>query len=65
MGIDFNHQDEQKRTPLHYAVQYHGVNIVKWLCESGADWKVADIHGQYPITEAAEKGKSVSFLSLR
>ncbi|CAF0735650.1 unnamed protein product [Adineta steineri] len=56
MGVEFDHRDEQKRTPLHYAVQYHGVDIVQWLCESGADWKVADIHGQYPITEAVEKG---------
>ncbi|CAF1164379.1 unnamed protein product [Didymodactylos carnosus] len=56
MGVDFNHQDEQNRTPLHYAVQYYGVDFVKWLCESGANWKTADISGQYPITEAAEKG---------
>ncbi|CAF1144913.1 unnamed protein product [Rotaria magnacalcarata] len=56
MGADTNHADEYQRTPLHYAVQYHDVDFVKWLCESGAHWKVADVNGQYPITEATEKG---------
>jgi ankyrin repeat protein len=56
LGADFNYHDEQKRTALHYAVQYHGIELVSWLCVRGSSTTIADIDGNYPITEAAEKG---------
>ena len=56
LGADFNYQDEQKRTALHYAVQYHGVDLVKWLCECGSTPTLCDINGDYPVIQAAEKG---------
>ena len=56
LGTDFNCTDEEGRTPLHYAVQYHGVDLVKWLCDRSSSPMKADQHGNYPITLAAEKG---------
>ena len=56
LGADFNYHDEQKRTALHYAVQYHGIELVSWLCVRGSTPTLADINGNYPITEATEKG---------
>ena len=56
LGADFNYQDEQKRTPLHYAVQRHGFELVKWLCDRGSTPTISDINGNYPIMEAAGKG---------
>jgi ankyrin repeat protein len=56
LGAEFNFQDEQKRTALHYAVQYHGVDLVGWLCECGSSPSVCDINGDYPIMQATEKG---------
>jgi ankyrin repeat protein len=56
LGADFNYRDEQKRTALHYAVQYHGIDLVSWLCIRGSEPTFADIDGNYPILEATEKG---------
>jgi ankyrin repeat protein len=56
LGVDFNHYDEQKRTALHYAVQHHGIELVSWLCVRGSTPTLADVNGNYPITEATEKG---------
>jgi ankyrin repeat protein len=60
LGVEFNYQDEQKRTALHYAVQYHGIDLVKWLCDCGSSPMIADINGDYPIIQAIEKGKLYS-----
>ena len=57
LGVDFNYQDEQKRSALHYAVQYHGIDLVKWLCDCGSSPMLADINGDHPIILATEKGK--------
>jgi len=59
LGADFNYRDEQKRTALHYAVQYHGIDLVSWLCIRGSAPTFADIDGNYPIIEATEKGIDV------
>jgi ankyrin repeat protein len=56
LGVDFNYQDEQKRTALHYAVQYHGFDLVKWLCDRSSLPNSADINGDYPIILATQKG---------
>jgi ankyrin repeat protein len=56
LGVDFNYQDEQKRTALHYAVQYHGIDLVKWLCDRRSLPMSADVNGDYPIMLATEKG---------
>lgn len=58
MGVDFNYQDEQKRTALHYAVEYHGADLVNWLCECGSTPTICDINGDYPIIQATQKGNS-------
>ncbi|CAF3259126.1 unnamed protein product [Rotaria sp. Silwood2] len=55
LRADFNYQDEQKRTPLHYAIQYHGIDLVQWLCDRGSTPTKADINGDFPITLAVEK----------
>jgi ankyrin repeat protein len=63
LGAEFNYQDEQKRTALHYAVQYHGVDLVNWLCECGSTPTICDINGDYPLIQATEKGnRSDSFV---
>ena len=62
LGVDFNYQDEQRRTALHYAVQYHGVDLVRWLCEWGSVPTLYDIHGDYPIIQATEKGNRRSIM---
>lgn len=56
LGADFNCQDEKKRTPLHYAIQYHGIDLVQWLCKRGSNPTLADINGDYPLTLAVKKG---------
>lgn len=56
LGVDFNYRDEQLRTPLHYAVQYHGIDLVSWLCECGSAPTICDVNGDYPIIQAVEKG---------
>jgi ankyrin repeat protein len=62
LNVDFNYQDEQKRTALHYAAQYHGVDLVNWLCECGSTPTICDINGDYPVIQATEKGnRSDSF----
>ena len=63
LGADFNYHDEQKRTALHYAVQYNGIELVSWLCLCGSTPTVSDNNGSYPMTEAAEKG-SLDLFSL-
>ncbi|CAF3141116.1 unnamed protein product [Rotaria socialis] len=60
LGADFNYQDEQRRTALHYAVQYHGIELVTWLCECGSVPTMSDINNDYPIILATEKGNRVS-----
>ncbi|UJR24252.1 hypothetical protein I4U23_027219 [Adineta vaga] len=55
-GVDFNYQDEQKRTALHYAVKYHGIDLVKWLCDRRSLPISADVNGDYPIILATQKG---------
>lgn len=56
LGAEFNCQDAQERTALHYAVQYHGVDLIAWLCECGSVPTICDINGDYPIIQATEKG---------
>lgn len=63
IGANFNYQDEQKRTPLHYAVQYHGIELVQWLCQRGSTPTIADINGDFPIILAVEKGMSYASLT--
>ncbi|CAF4159586.1 unnamed protein product, partial [Rotaria sp. Silwood2] len=58
LGANFNYQDEQKQTLLHYAIQYHGIDLVSWLCERGSTPTSADANGDYPITLAAKKAKN-------
>ena len=64
LGADFNYQDGQKRTALHYAVQYYGIELVSWLCLRGSTPTMADINDNYAITEAAEKGIFSWFIRL-
>jgi ankyrin repeat protein len=63
LGADFNYRDEQQRTPLHYAVQYHGIDLVSWLCECGSAPTICDINGDYPIIQAVEKGNMSAYFS--
>ena len=62
LGADFNAQDENNRTALHYAVKDHGVDLVEWLCQF-SNPAVADINGDYPITLAVEKGNRIDRFS--
>ena len=39
---DINVQDNKQRTPLHYAVQYNNVDVVKLLISKGADVRAVD-----------------------
>ncbi|CAF0934026.1 unnamed protein product [Adineta ricciae] len=60
MGVDFNYQDEQQRTALHYAVQYYSTELINWLCECGSSPTICDINGNYPLIQAIEKGDYAS-----
>ena len=56
LGVDFNFQDEDQCTALHYAGQYHDIDLVQWLCDRGSLPMHTDINGDYPITLASQKG---------
>jgi ankyrin repeat protein len=60
LGVDFNFQDEQQRTALHYAVQYQDADLVTWLCECGSSPYTPDINGDYPMMLAIERGMGSS-----
>lgn len=62
LGAEVNYQDEQNRTALHYAVQYHSVDLVSWLCKCGSVPTKCDINGDYPFIQATEKGNESNSL---
>lgn len=55
-SVNFNYQDDQKRTALHYAVEYHDIDLVTWLCDRGSLPMSSDANGDYPIMIATQKG---------
>ena len=48
-GIDFNAQDSNLRTPLHYAAAYGNTKIVKKLLRAGADRTLVNNENEKPI----------------
>ncbi len=52
---DVNSEDEEGRTPLHYAAMYGSLGAVKLLIQNGADINACDGDGKTPLDEAFEQ----------
>lgn len=48
-GVDLNFRYDQKRTPLHWAVQEGHIEVIELLLEAGADVNAVDIEGFTPL----------------
>ena len=56
-GADVNHQDDDGRTPLHWAARKGHLEIVSILIEEGADVNVRSlVKGETPLHKAAAQG---------
>lgn len=53
-GLDLNHGDYDKRTPLHLAAAAGHIDIVKYLIEQGADPSPRDRWGATPLNDAQD-----------
>lgn len=53
-GSEINSQDNERRTPLHYAVQRHE-NITRILLEKGAETNIEDVVGRTALHIAVSK----------
>ena len=61
---DINVQDDKQCTPLHYAVQYNNVDVVKLLINtSGADVRAVD-KGKRTLLHFAAQNKDVDVVRL-
>ena len=60
-GVDINHRDKKKVTPLHMAA-YQGkrghIEMAKWLLANGADVTARDYDGKTPLDVASERGNT-------
>ena len=54
-GSNIEAEDDYQLTPLHYAVQQGGINIVKLLLEEGANIEAQDDEGRTSLHIAAER----------
>lgn len=57
-SIDINLGDYDKRTPLHLACNEGHVEVVKLLCDAGADVNVEDRWGERPVDDARKANKN-------
>ena len=57
-GADINAMDNNRSTPLHYAVRGGSLDLAEVLILRGADINATDQHG-YPLYYAAQGGSSV------
>ena len=55
-SIDPNVQDNEYKSPLHYACENGNIEIVKLLCEKGANRDVKDQEGKSPLNYAEKHG---------
>lgn len=62
-NLNPNLQDEQHNTPLHLAIEFEKINVVKKLLKSESDLDIANKQGLRPIDVAAVKG-NVEVLEL-
>ena len=63
-GANVNARDQQKRTPLHVAVDTKSVKIVEMLVENGAEINPRDSQGHTPIYYASGSGVSEQIKEL-
>ena len=55
-SVDINAGDFDKRTPLHFAASQGNVDVVRFLCVSGADVNAVDRWNRHPLDEAQDHG---------
>ena len=55
-SVDINAGDFDKRTPLHYASHNGNVDVLRFLCVSGANVNVSDRWNRHPLDEAQDNG---------
>ncbi len=57
VNVDWQNEDDQNRTLLHYAVKYKELEIARMLIGAGADVNVQDNRGMTPLHWAASNGQ--------
>jgi ankyrin repeat protein len=63
-NTDVNQSQSDGTTPLHYAIYYNDVDLVKRLIERGADVKAVNAYGATPLSEAAIAGNTEVITAL-
>ena len=58
-GAKINHQNQDQRTPLHFAVEHKNIDAVKLLIKAGANINVKDHHYNEPIYTACCDDKAI------
>lgn len=51
-GSEINAKDNNSRAPLHWASEYHNIDVVKLLLDNGADINMQDNLGETPLHNA-------------
>lgn len=63
-SIDINCKDKMGRTPLHWAALLGDTAIVSLLLDKGADFKICDENGVYPLHCAAQTDSVETVIAL-
>ena len=56
MGVDPQHRDSLKQTPLFYAARDGKLQIIQFLIDQGLSVNDIDVYGQNPIYYAVNLG---------
>ena len=64
-GLNINEQDEEGNTYLHYCIKSGNSEMVKILCQSGANIELKNIYGKSPVDISWEYEKiPLPYLSM-
>jgi hypothetical protein len=66
VGVDVNSKDgsEKANTALHFAATYADADMIRCLCEHGADINIANGNGITPLQDAMKRGDSNVVMAL-